>query len=121
MAGNETTESKKYRLLNYMITVSGEIISASEFIFFIRENIIKETIHPAQINEDKNMLVINVNDIKRKNSLFYQEELTELLDNLPQWDKTLYYCILDGRMEKTYLTRGYFEIRDNMLPLKIVK
>jgi len=96
---------EKYTLLDYIITVKDRKITASEFIYFHKENIIREILHPAEIDNSRQVLVIKKYSIKGKDTGFSINEFTGLYADLPKWDKTKYFQIYDNAGNEKYLSR----------------
>ncbi len=102
--GNYEGKTRKYSLLNLIITVIDREITASEYIYYEKENIIREISHPAEIDENKETLIIKKYRLSGKDTEFSLDEFRSLFSFLPRWDRTSYYQLRDNRKDERYLS-----------------
>ena len=102
--GECKVKTEKYSLLDLIITVTGDNITASEFIYFKKENIIREISYPAEIDKENHLLIIKKNNMRGHDTGFTLDEFIDLYSNIPRWDMTSYYQIYDNRKNKKYIS-----------------
>lgn len=90
--------------MNFVITVTGRKISASEYIFFSDENIVRELTHPAEIDIKEKKLVIFRCCMKGHDTGIKVEQLKRQFSALPVWNRTQYFQIMDNSRNEKYFS-----------------
>lgn len=120
MSGKET-ETGRYRLSNYIISIKENSITASEFTYFKKENIIREIAHPAEIDKSEEVLIIKAYYMSGSDTRYTIKEFSDMFLNLPLWNKTMYYLINDKEKNNVYLSGINIAVRDSKQPMRIIK
>ena len=88
-------------------------ITASEYIYYKNEEIIREISHPAEIDVKNNILVIHKCSLRGHDTEFSLADFKKLFMDLPRWKITKYYQINDNRKNDIYLTRVNLMLRNS--------
>lgn len=118
---NSKAEGKKYKLLNFIISVENDVITAFEYMYFLKEDSVREFIYPARIDPDRDMLVIDINISLGKDSGFLVNKISKILSGLPSWDHTKYYRIAGAGRDDMYLSSCNIVVKHSKLPIQIIK
>ena len=104
---------EKYSLLDMIITVENRKITASEYIYYKNEEIIREISHPAEIDVKNNILVIHKCSLRGHDTELSLADIKKQFMDLPRWKITKYYQINDNRKNDIYLTRVNLMLRNS--------
>ncbi len=111
----------KYRLNNYIISITNGRFSACEYIHFSRENLIREISHPAELIKGKDLLVIYRNNMHGKDTEYTPEDLLKIFSELPAWDQSGNFQIYDNDKNEIYISGNGAMERYSKLSFEIIK
>lgn len=103
---NVLTENRRYRLSNYLVNLEKSGITALEFVYIKRKDVVREISHPASIDQNNQMLIIQNTEMKGRDTDFCPDDIFDLFDSLTQWDITEYYQIRDNCSDMIYACRN---------------
>ncbi|MBN2160528.1 MAG: hypothetical protein JW807_14130 [Spirochaetes bacterium] len=121
MAISERRSNNKFRLSNFVITIAESGINASEYIYYEKENIIRETSHPATIDKNEQSLIIQMNYMKGKNISLTLDEFTDFFKNLPELAMTRYYQLYDHHNNNKYINEINLLSKYSTMDIEILK
>ncbi len=121
MNGNDHTGTTAYRLSRFVITITDGGIIASEYIYYQKEDTLREIEHPAVIDREKQLLIIQMNWLQGKDAGFGLDEYMEFFRNLPEWTMTRYYQLRDQRNNYKYITETNSLIEYSTTQMEILK
>lgn len=104
MASIDQTNNGQYRLSHFVITVTDSGIIASEYTYYEKEDIIKETTYPARIDASSQLLIIQMNYMHGKSISLSLNEFAGFFKNLPEWTMTRYYQLYDHSNNEKYIS-----------------
>ncbi len=105
MAISEHYSDNKFRLSHFVITITISGITASEYIYYEKENIIRETTHPTTIDKNERSLIIQMNYMQGKNISLTLDDFINFFENLPEWIMTRYYQLYDHHDNSKYISK----------------
>lgn len=121
MAISEHNADNKFRLSHFVITITKSGITASEYIYYEKENIIRETSHPATIDKNEHSLIIQMNYMQGKNISLTLDEFTNFFESLPEWTMTRYYQLYDHHDNSKYISKINLLSKYSTLDIEILK
>jgi hypothetical protein len=100
----------KYKFLNYVISIENNLITVLEYIFIENENIFRSFLSPAEIDSQKDALIIHKDIIKGKDIDLSPEELFNIFYQLPQWNQSAFCIISDKNHFSKYFSESLIKV-----------
>ncbi|MBN2041085.1 MAG: hypothetical protein JW864_13665 [Spirochaetes bacterium] len=103
--------------MNFIISIDIDAMSAAEYVFFQKENIIRKSIHSAMIDTGRDTLVIDETLSSGNDTTLTVDVLSDILSSLPQWNRTKYCRITGVGRDDMYLSSGNITVEHSKFPI----
>jgi hypothetical protein len=94
-----------FKLYPFVVSYTNNKIYVSNFIYFESTNIIREIFHPAKINQEKGLLIIDQYISQGKDTSYCIKSFNDFILELPDWNLTSTFLIKKGLYESPHPSR----------------